>query len=74
MEEPTPQFQKCFNSGYLLAKHEPELYQKLEQSLKGNSEYITGLQAGKKQHDREVLLAMAKQAQQNKSKGRGLDM
>lgn len=52
-QELTPQYLKGFNSGYEMAKHEPELCKQLTTSMKGNGDYITGLQAGKKQFDRE---------------------
>jgi hypothetical protein len=55
MEKNEQEYIKGFNSGFLLSKHEPELLTKL---LKGDNahEYIRGLHAGKKQHDREKLL------------------
>lgn len=71
MEKNQQDYIKGFNSGYLLSKHEPDLLAKL---LKGDNanEYIQGMQAGKKQHDREKLLEQIKTA--NKSKDKGLDL
>ena len=72
-EELTPMQLKGFNSGYELAKHEPELFTKLLSSLERNNdtEYIQGLKYGKSQADRELLLEQLKQSQERiKSKGR----
>ena len=75
MEEPTPRQLKGFNAGYELAKHEPELLAQLEKSLNGDSEYIQGLQFGKKQYDREMLLDQLKQSQKiNKERKRGPEL
>jgi hypothetical protein len=65
-EELTPMQLKGFNSGYELAKHEPELFNKLLSSLERNNdtEYIQGLKFGKGQADRENLLEQLKQSQE----------
>lgn len=72
MDEPTKEYLKGFNSGYLLSKHEPELLNTLIRSLNNtDSEYARALQAGKKQHDRELLLQQIRQSQElNRSKGK----
>ena len=61
-DELTPNQLKGFNSGYELAKHEPELFTKLLSSLvkNGDSDYIQGLKYGKSQADRENLLEQLK--------------
>lgn len=70
MTEQEKQYTKGFNSGYLLSKHEPELFDQLLNSLNKDSEYIQGMKQGKHQHDREKLLEQIKQHQEiNKGKG-----
>lgn len=49
MEEfdvPDPDFAKGFNDGYLMARHEPELAQKIGPSL-GDTKYGSGFNAGR---------------------------
>jgi hypothetical protein len=56
---------KGFNAGYLLNQHEPELMKQILASPNDReSDYFSGLQEGKKQHDKEKILAQMKQAQQ----------
>lgn len=73
-EELTARQLKGFNSGYELAKHEPELFDKLLASLHRNSEseYIQGLQFGKHQADRERLLQHLKDHVKGKNQSREL--
>jgi len=70
-EELTPKELKGFNAGYLIAKHDPELFKVLEKSLGSESEYIQGLKYGKLQADRENLLEQIKG--QKKSADRNKD-
>lgn len=56
---------KGFNSGYLLSKHDSELYDRVVKSLDQKHDYLRGLQAGKKQHDRELLLTQLTESQKN---------
>jgi len=46
---PPPDYIKGFNEGYLMAKHEPELLEKLPPDL-GKSERSSGFKAGKEQY------------------------
>ncbi len=56
---------KGFNAGYLLSQHEPELMKKIMASPNDRTnDYYSGLQDGKKQRDKEKILAQMKQAQQ----------
>jgi len=71
MEENEKYFTKGFNAGYLLSQHEPELLKQLLKSPNTDNEYIRGLTLGRKQYDREKLLAQLKQSQQSKERGRG---
>jgi hypothetical protein len=58
-------YAKGFNAGYLLEKHEPELMKQIMASPNDRTnEYYSGLQDGKKQHDKEKILAQMKQAQE----------
>jgi hypothetical protein len=63
-QDATPEYLKGFNSGYILAQHEPELLQQLESSLDKNADYIHGLKMGKKQYDREIVLRQIRLSQQ----------
>jgi hypothetical protein len=81
------EIQKGFNSGYLLAKHKPELSKKLLNGLqKTDNPYVLGLIEGsrevKKERDLELkkerpypVTKLKKQSQNDKSsKEKGLDM
>ena len=69
MEDATPEYQRGFNVGYQLAKYEPELIGQLITGDK-NSDYILGLNMGKKQLDRERLLEQLKESQQARNNDR----
>lgn len=49
-----PQYQKGFNDGYLLAKHEPKLATQLTSTPNDQNPYLKGLTAGKLEYDREI--------------------
>lgn len=70
MEDQDKQFAKGFNAGYLLSQHEPELLQQLLKSPNKDGSYIQGLQMGKKQHDRELLLSQVKTSVKSKRQDR----
>ncbi|MBS1509391.1 MAG: hypothetical protein JST86_01005 [Bacteroidetes bacterium] len=70
MEDQDKQYIKGFNAGYLLSQHEPELLKQLLKTKEAN-EYFKGLKSGKKQHDRELLLAQLKTSTNSKDKGMG---
>lgn len=72
MEEATSQFIRGFNSGYLLSKHDPDLLNSLLKSQNNDSEYIQAMILGKKEHDRELLLAQLKQSQKSNQRDRDL--
>jgi hypothetical protein len=46
MEEHNPKYNKGFNDGYLIAKHEPGLFQTLVKGMTKANEYVDGLLAG----------------------------
>ena len=54
MEESDAFYIKAFNSGYLLAKYEPELAAKLANQENNNNEYHAALILGKQQFEKEV--------------------
>lgn len=43
-----------FNSGYLLAKHEPQLLNALLKNIKPINSFISGLLFGKKEYELEI--------------------
>lgn len=55
-----PSYQKGFNYGYLLAKHSPELLNRLLPALEPSNDYLKAIKSGKEQYDKE---------QKTKSKG-----
>lgn len=48
------QYIKGFNSGYLLAKHEPALAAQLAATPNEQNPYFKGLLSGKQEYDKEV--------------------
>lgn len=61
-EEPSPEFVKGYNQGYQLAKHEPELLDKILKSQSNNaaSDYSRAMAHGKTQYEHEKLVAEMK--------------
>jgi hypothetical protein len=58
-------YTKGFNAGYLLNQHEPALLKQILATPQDkDNDYFSGLQDGKKQHDKEKVIAQMKQAQQ----------
>lgn len=53
-EQQEQQYIKGFNSGYLLAKHEPELATQLTAMTNEQNPYFKGLISGKQEYDKEV--------------------
>jgi len=49
-----PNYLKGFNSGYLMAKHEPELAAQLTANRNDNNAYFKGITGGKEQYDKEA--------------------
>jgi hypothetical protein len=47
------QFAKGFNSGYLIAKHQPDLFAKIEKNLDSKNEFVQGLLFGKEELEKE---------------------
>jgi hypothetical protein len=58
---------KGFNSGYIMARHEPELLKKLVKATP-ETEYIKGMKDGQKEHEKEML--QQRMMQQSKEKDR----
>jgi hypothetical protein len=61
-EEPSKEFVKGYNHGYQLAKHEPELLNKLLQAQSSNTpnDYSRAMAQGKNQYEHEKLVAEMK--------------
>lgn len=62
-ENPSKEFVKGYNHGYQLAKHEPELLDKLLKSQSGNTpnDYSIAMAQGKNQYEHEKLVAEMKE-------------
>lgn len=58
-EEPSPEFVRGYNHGYQLAKHEPELLDKILKSQSDNppNDYAKAMVHGKTQCEHEKLVA-----------------
>ena len=56
---------KGFNHGYLLAKHEPELFNKLTQGLGQENEYCKGLVSGGRSLKADKLRSLSSMYLQN---------
>lgn len=75
MEDNDKQFIAGFNSGYLLQKHEPELFEKISKVSNDNNQYCLGLTAGGKQFDKDKKMELLKEEKnQNKSKTQDKDI
>jgi hypothetical protein len=59
-KEPTTEYMKGFNHGYLFTQYEPELAKALLRSSNGQGDYFKGLQEGKEQYDNEKALEFPK--------------
>jgi hypothetical protein len=53
MDEQDKKFTKGFNNGYLIAKYQPDLFEKIEKSSNSGNEYFKGMLSGKKEYDHE---------------------
>lgn len=53
MEQVENQYIKGFNNGYLLAKYEPSLLDKLFKQLAPSGEYLEGMFSGKEEYELE---------------------
>ncbi len=51
--EQQPNYIKGFNDGYKLAKYQPELYEKLRDSLSEGNEYERGVLEGSREFEKE---------------------
>lgn len=71
-EELKQQFIKGFNAGYQLIQHAPELLNKLLSQQNKTNEFFQGMDAGKKQHEKEKFLSQFKSNDKSKDVGREL--
>ena len=53
MEQQNTRYQEGFNNGYLLAKYEPLLLDKLAKQLSSENDYLEGIFDGKGEYDIE---------------------
>lgn len=61
MEQAEEKYKKGFNSGYLLAKHEPELLNKIVKERNPDNDYFSGLVLGRKEYEREKMKTLLKE-------------
>ena len=55
MEQNELQFIRGFNSGYILAKHEPQMLSTLVKDLRPNTSYIAGMKGGQREYEQETM-------------------
>lgn len=53
MDNNDERYLKGFNSGYILAKHTPEIYAVIENGIEPKSDYLEGFVSGGKQYEME---------------------
>ena len=53
MEDHEKQYMKGFNSGYIIAKYEPDLYSTVIKGLQSNNELLDGFLTGGKEYEHE---------------------
>lgn len=53
MEQPSKEYIKGFNSGYIIAQYEPELAQQLTQAPDKDNDFFKGFTSGTKEYERE---------------------
>ncbi len=63
-EEGMKHFQKAFNAGYQLSKHEPQLMKQILQSPNQENSYLNAMKAGNKQYEKDKFIDQIKQTQE----------
>lgn len=66
-QDPSPDYIKAFNNGYVLQQHEPELLDKIISNNKEN-ELTKAMNKGKQQYERELFqkeIELAQKKQKN---------
>jgi hypothetical protein len=73
MEAQEKQFTEGFNHGYLIAKHEPELYSTVTKGLDNKNDYIDGLISGGKEYEMEKHAPEKHHSKETKDKDRDIE-
>ena len=68
MEEKENKFTEGFNSGYLIAKHQPDFFATIEKNLDSKNEFVQGLLFGKEELEKEKKVIHLKDIQGKQSK------
>lgn len=64
-QDPSPAYLKAFNQGYILAKNEPQLLDKLlSSSPKTQNEYLQAMAQGKKQFEHKKMVEEIRQVRE----------
>ena len=66
-------FAKGFNAGYILQQEEPELAERLSQSLHSEHDYTKGIEAGREQYIIEMKERIQEYTRQHPSPSQGQD-
>ena len=70
MENQQENYATGFNHGYLLSKHRNQLMMRLSEQIKGESDYVNGLQAGHDEHEKEITINKARELYRFREIGR----
>lgn len=71
--ETEKKYQTGFNSGYLIAKHEPELLAQIIKTLEPSTAYVEGFFSGKEQFHSEITRDHLNDLEQLRSKSKDRD-
>jgi len=66
MDDQDKKFTKGFNNGYLLAKYQPDLFEKIEKSSNPANEYFKGMLSGGKEYEHEKKIIRLEDQKQKK--------
>jgi hypothetical protein len=72
MEKNEELFKRGFNSGYLIAKHEPELYSTITKGLDNKTDYTDGLISGGKEYEMEKHAPEKHHSKESKGKDKDI--
>ena len=74
METNEQQFITGFNNGYLLAKHEPKLLNKIAKTIEPVNDYLSGFISGKEEYELEYMNTQLKNLSQLRNHQQGKDI
>ncbi len=70
---PEEEYTKAFNSGFILAEHNPELLEKVTQNIPPSYNYLEGFFDGKEEFDKNKEMAIVSEIEQLRNKSKSMD-